>query len=168
MPTTKKTAKKTAKKKPAATKKTAKKTAKKKASTKKPAPSTKPLAMKLGILEGLWVIDNPPPGFELLKPPKVDIGVDIQGPLKDGQSVLAFVVDREDVGFLAAALKASLPEQGEVKLWIAYPKGGSGVDTDLNRDVGWEPILDLDLEPVAQVAVDRIWSALRFRPTAPF
>jgi len=122
--------------------------------------------MKLGILEGLWVIDNPPPGFELLKPPKVDIGVDIQGPLKDGQSVLAFVVDREDVGFLAAALKASLPGKGEVKLWIAYPKGGAGVDTDLNRDVGWEPILDLGLRPVAQVAVDRIWSALRFRPVA--
>jgi hypothetical protein len=122
--------------------------------------------MKLGILDGLWVIDNPPPGFELLKPPTVDIGVDIQGPLKDGTSVLAFVVDREDVGSLAAALRATLPAKGEVKLWIAYPKGGSGVDTDLTRDVGWGPVLDLGLRPVAQVAVDRIWSALRFRPAA--
>jgi hypothetical protein len=58
-----------------------------------------------------------------------------------------------------------LPAKGEVKLWIAYPKGGSGVDTDLNRDVGWEPVKDLGLRPVAQVSVDRIWSALRFRPT---
>jgi hypothetical protein len=124
--------------------------------------------MKLGILEGLWVIDNPPPGFEVLKPPKVDIGVDIEGPLREGQSVLAFVVDGEDVGFLAAALKAALPEQGEVKLWIAYPKGGSGVDTDLSRDVGWKPIADLGLVPVAQVAVNRIRSALRFRPAPPF
>lgn len=149
------------------TTKAAKKTAKK-PPARKAAPSTKPLAMKLGILEGLWVIDNPPPGFEVLKPPKVDIGVDIEGPLREGQSVLAFVVDGEDVGFLAAALKAALPEQGEVKLWIAYPKGGSGVDTDLSRDVGWKPIADLGLVPVAQVAVNRIRSALRFRPAPPF
>jgi hypothetical protein len=77
---------------------------------------------------------------------------------------LAFVLDREDVGSLAAALRATLPSTGEVRLWIAYPKRMSGVETDLTRDVGWEPLHGLGLRAVANVAVDDVWSALRFRP----
>jgi hypothetical protein len=77
---------------------------------------------------------------------------------------LAFVLDREDVGSLAAALRATLPSTGEVRLWTAYPKKTSGVETDLTRDVGWEPLHGLGLQAVANVAVDDVWSALRFRP----
>jgi len=80
--------------------------------------------------------------------------------------VLAFVLDRAQVGALARVLKRHRPRDGEARLWVAYPKGGSGGVADLTRDHGWEPLQALGLRPVAQVAVDAVWSALRFRPTS--
>jgi hypothetical protein len=38
--------------------------------------------------------------------------------------------------------------------------------TDLNRDVFWEALEHLGVRPVTQIAVDDVWSALRFRPFA--
>jgi hypothetical protein len=51
-------------------------------------------------------------------------------------------------------------------LWISYPKGSSGVKTDLNRDKLWEALVYRGIRPVAQVSIDPVWSAIRFRPTA--
>ncbi len=49
-------------------------------------------------------------------------------------------------------------------LWVAYPKGTSSIETDVNRDILWEMSLEHGIRPVAQVAVDDDWSAIRFRP----
>ena len=46
-------------------------------------------------------------------------------------------------------------------LWIAYPKGGRA---DINRDTLWPIVADYGMRPISQVAVDEVWSALRFRP----
>lgn len=48
--------------------------------------------------------------------------------------------------------------------WVSYPKGSSGVETDLNRDKLWEALADKGIRPVTQVSIDAIWSAMRFRP----
>ena len=48
--------------------------------------------------------------------------------------------------------------------WISYPKRSSKVESHITRDVGWHVIEKAGLEGVAQVAVDEVWSALRFRP----
>lgn len=48
-------------------------------------------------------------------------------------------------------------------LWLLYPKRSGRIATDITRDRGWEPLHDAGLLPVAQVAVDADWSALRFR-----
>lgn len=56
----------------------------------------------------------------------------------------------------------SLLEPGGL-LWIAYPKIASGIKTDLTRDKGWQAMKQLGYEGVRQVAVDEVWSALRFR-----
>ncbi len=54
-------------------------------------------------------------------------------------------------------------------LWIAYPKGNK---TDINRDSLWKIASPFGLVPNGQIAVDDVWSALRFRPLkageAPF
>jgi hypothetical protein len=42
--------------------------------------------------------------------------------------------------------------------WIAYPKAGK-LDTDLNRDM-----LAKGIQGVRQIALDEVWSAMRFRP----
>lgn len=161
-------------KKTAAPKTTAKKATKKapaiaakKAAAAKPAPSTTPLALRLGVSGGVFHIDNAPHGFELLIPPGVEIGIDLPEQLGATDAVLAFVQDRSQVEYLAQRLKKALPKKnvdGEVLLWIAYPKGGKR--TDINRDTGWDTLTAQKLVAVAQVAVDDVWSALRFRHTS--
>jgi hypothetical protein len=49
-------------------------------------------------------------------------------------------------------------------VWVAYPKGSSGVKTDVNRDKLWDALKPTGWQPVRQVAMDNVWSALRFRP----
>jgi hypothetical protein len=48
-------------------------------------------------------------------------------------------------------------------LWVAYPKGSSGVETDLSRDVFWEILLAHGYRAVTQVYIDPVWTAMRFR-----
>jgi hypothetical protein len=50
-------------------------------------------------------------------------------------------------------------------LWISYPKGGSKVQTDLNRDILWAETAKFGLAGVAMISIDEIWSAMRFRPS---
>lgn len=47
--------------------------------------------------------------------------------------------------------------------WIAYPKAGQ-LGTDLSRGKLVALMAAHDLQPVRQVAIDSVWSALRFRP----
>jgi len=53
--------------------------------------------------------------------------------------------------------------------WVAYPKANQ---TDINRDTLWPILAEYGMRPIGQVAVDTVWSALRFRPLkegeAPF
>jgi hypothetical protein len=47
--------------------------------------------------------------------------------------------------------------------WLAYPKAGK-LDTDLNRDILWRHMLAKGIQGVRQIALDEVWSAMRFRP----
>jgi hypothetical protein len=47
--------------------------------------------------------------------------------------------------------------------WVAYPKSGQ-LGTDLNRDSLAATLTASGLQPVRQIAIDDVWSALRFRP----
>lgn len=47
--------------------------------------------------------------------------------------------------------------------WLAYPKARQ-LDTDLNRDIIRHLARDRGLDPVRQVSIDDIWSALRLKP----
>jgi hypothetical protein len=49
-------------------------------------------------------------------------------------------------------------------LWFAYPKGNRA---DINRDSLWPIVAEYGLRPITQVALDDVWSALRFRPLKP-
>lgn len=78
--------------------------------------------------------------------------------------------DRADVNVLFVENAASLREllkgyggklSGSATIWFAYPKGNRA---DINRDSIWPVVAQYGLRPVSQVAVDDVWSALRFRP----
>lgn len=61
---------------------------------------------------------------------------------------------------LPTAIKAAGP--GAI-LWIGYPKQASGRATTLTRDSGWEPAERARLTPVTMVALDAVWSGVKYR-----
>lgn len=74
---------------------------------------------------------------------------------------LAFVHSAAELVEAAAEVAAAYRQGGH--LWIAYPKKSGRISSDLTRDRGWEPIAELGLLAVTQVALNDDWSALRFR-----
>jgi hypothetical protein len=67
------------------------------------------------------------------------------------------------------SLRATLDQQQAAlhaasTLWVAYPKGNR---IAINRDRLWPILTEYGLRPIGQVAIDPVWSALRFRPLQP-
>ena len=74
--------------------------------------------------------------------------------------IQVFVVKRADLEAAAQSLAAALKPDG--LLWATYPKA-KALGTDLKRETVWEALQPAGLRPVAQVAIDDTWSALRFK-----
>ena len=91
-------------------------------------------------------------------------GIEITAQATGAQAVLVFVTTLAEAGKLAPEVVRAVKVDGLV--WIAYPKGGSGVKTDVNRDKLWPVVQPLGWRPVRMVSIDEIWSAMRFRPEA--
>lgn len=71
-----------------------------------------------------------------------------------------------------AEFEALLPEAltamaKQCMLWISFPKGTSGIQTDLTRDKGWGALKGVDLRFITLVAVDDTWSAISLRTYKP-
>jgi len=127
----------------------------------RPTSSTKPLLAKIGAKPGHRVLAyGNPPGVSLAA---AGIALETE-PDGDFDVVLAFLPDRaaleRDISMLLAALKPG------GLLWLAYPKKGKGLQTDISRDSGWDAVRSRGWEGVSLVAVDERWSAMRFRPRA--
>lgn len=65
----------------------------------------------------------------------------------------------------AASARVILSKQGDAlkrpeMFWVAYPKANR---SDINRDSLWPILAEFGMRPISQVAVDDVWSALRFR-----
>lgn len=88
-------------------------------------------------------------------------GVDIVQDPEDADAVVAFVLTRADL--TAAGAPAVKAARAGKLAWIAYPKGRQ-LGTDLNRDTLAQAVAGQGIQPVRQVAIDDVWSALRFRP----
>jgi hypothetical protein len=82
---------------------------------------------------------------------------------KGAPFILAFVRNRAELDQRMAELGPVLTPT--TLFWVAYPKQSSKVETDLNRDKGWESVERLGWQGIAQVAVDATWAATRFRPS---
>lgn len=78
---------------------------------------------------------------------------------------LVFAVNESQ---LTGIMKDVLPAlQDDGKFWIAYPKTTSKIVTDLNRQCSWDCIRNAGFEGVDEVALDHVWTAMRFNKVAP-
>jgi hypothetical protein len=120
------------------------------------------LGYKTGYLAGIYQC---PINFAdlLALPALIDLAIPPQPSL---DFLLLFVKTQQEI--LHVSQNLAHWYQPKRALWFAYPKKSgpkkSGqIATDLSRDIGWQPLLALDLLPVTIIALDADWSALRFR-----
>ena len=116
---------------------------------------------KLRIKEGNTILTvNAPANYEksLGETPK-DVSIIESG--KNFDQLHWFVKDRSS---MEKGLKKILSlVKGSTICWIFYPKGTSGIQTDLNRDSGWEELLKHDMQWISLISFDETWSAFGMR-----
>lgn len=89
------------------------------------------------------------------------VAAELTGPPDAADVIVAFVRAKSELDTVAtAAIEAALRDK---LAWIAYPKAGQ-LGTDLNRDILAKSLAGRGVQPVRQIAIDEVWSALRFRP----
>jgi predicted SnoaL-like aldol condensation-catalyzing enzyme len=95
-------------------------------------------------------------------------------PLPEGVAVSESIGGANDFVQFFATRKSEIEQSAKRLLqssapgalvWITYPKKTSGVDSDLSREEVWAAMEGTGWRPVSQIAIDDVWSALRFRPT---
>jgi len=124
--------------------------------------TTNPLVKKMRMMRDQRIlIQNPPEGFlKILRefPEEVIVRHEADGVF---DFILLFVNNIAGLEeYAPAAIKAG---KFDCILWIAYPKRSAEIQTDINRDTGWDVVRNSGMRPVAQVAIDQTWPALRFR-----
>jgi len=95
------------------------------------------------------------------KPKDVDLSDVEVTSLANVKDVLVFVSRVSDLDGVGAPLLEAA--RADRIAWAAYPKAGQ-LGTDLSRDVLAKELQKRGAQPVRQVALDEVWSALRFRP----
>jgi len=122
--------------------------------------SKRPLADKLGIKEGfrILVLNAPRDYTSMLKLPQgVTLARELKGPF---EFMHFFTKSRNDLETRFPCLKRELVKTG--MLWISWPKGSSGVKTELNEGAVREVGLKNGLVDIKVCAVDEVWSGLKF------
>ena len=118
-------------------------------------------AQKLNLKPGqALALVNPPQDMAALLAGLLPENPLIHSLPEQAEAVLVFLTRQDEAGLLPG-IYTRLRASGLA--WAAYPKGGSKVPTDLNRDILWKLIEPLGWRPVRMVALDETWSAMRFR-----
>lgn len=119
--------------------------------------STKSAAVKLRIPPNSTIWSSHPDRLEILG--ELPEGVHAVDSAADANTGLVFADDRDSARETVAGNAADLSAL-EI-LWVAYSKGKR---SDLSRDTLWPILAEHRMRPIGQVALDEVWSAMRFRP----
>lgn len=120
------------------------------------------LAQKLRISPKMKLLTlHAPPGFSGTLG-SLPAGVQVSTQTRDYTQIHWFVKDK-------AQMEKELPKvlgllKPDIICWIYYPKGSSGVQTDLSRDKGWDTLLEhKHLQWISLISFDETWSAFGMR-----
>lgn len=116
------------------------------------------LAQKLRVKEGMKLFTlHAPAGFGAAFP-----GVKVSSRGGGFDQVHWFVKNSTQVDEELPEVLAML--SGDVLCWVYYPKGTSGIQTDLTRDKGWGTLQGRDdIQWLTLVSFDDTWSAFAMR-----
>ncbi len=124
-----------------------------------------PVAKKLGIKPGMQaLVLGAPSGYLRLLAPLPE-GVVVSDRVDGTHQFLQLFATRKVEIQKSAPMLLRHAAPGAL-VWITYPKKTSGVESDLSREEVWNAMNGTGWRPVAQIAIDEVWSALRFRPAA--
>jgi hypothetical protein len=112
------------------------------------------LAKKLNLKDGMKM-------RVVGKPSGVELGDVATTTSAKADAILVFVKTLDEVDAKCAPA-IEIAKQDRLA-WIAYPKAGQ-LGTDLNRDVLWKHLLKQGIQGIRQIALDDVWSVMRFRP----
>jgi hypothetical protein len=121
------------------------------------------IARKLGMNPGMRaLVIAPPPGYlKLLAPRPAALTVSSRA-AGMYPFVQVFATRLSEISRFARRLSKHAAPNALV--WISYPKKTSKVAGNLSRDVIREAMSAAGWRSVSIVAIDEVWSALRFRP----
>ncbi len=127
--------------------------------------TTSPLAKKLQIKPGDAVVVRgaTKDALALLEPLPEGAKISTRG---SGPADVTILFVRTSVDVMRVANEVERAAAAGI-VFLAYPKGTSGITSDLNRDAGWDAITRRGFIGVAIVAIDEQWSAVRMRPGTP-
>jgi predicted SnoaL-like aldol condensation-catalyzing enzyme len=122
------------------------------------------IVKKLGLKPGMraLVVGAPSGYMNSLAPlpDRVEVSQNLEGA---HEFVQFFAIKKSEITISAKkVLRSAAPG---ALVWITYPKKTSGVESDLSREEVWAAMEGTGWRPVSQIAIDGVWSALRFRPT---
>lgn len=122
----------------------------------------KPLVKRLGIQDNMTILVVNSPSHYLRILGQLPKGVVVVTDNSNGpyDFVHFFTIVRAELERRFPLLKNKLSPQGA--LWISWPKASSGVHTDMNENQVREIGLANGMVDVKVVAVDVIWSGLKF------
>ena len=120
--------------------------------------SKRSLVEKLGMKPGMRALVMEAPKIEGLNFPKgFNLVNTIAKPL---DYVHFFTKDKKDLAKIFPILRKNIKDNGMI--WISWPKKSSGVETDLDENIVREIGLKNGMVDVKVVAVDEVWSGLKF------
>jgi hypothetical protein len=112
---------------------------------------------------GRAAIINAPKGYEAASFPEFEPAASALSGTFDWVQI--FVRNKAELDKLAPKTARAL--KPDAIIWITYPKGSSGIQTDLTRDKGWDVLKTLDLKWITLISVNETWSAFSLRPYKP-
>jgi hypothetical protein len=122
-----------------------------------------PIADKLRIKPGYSLLGFSLPADFIKSLGPLPGGVTVSGTTKKYDQVHWFVKSKSQVEKeMGHILKLVKPG---ITVWVYYPKGTSGIQTDLTRDKGWDSLLKegYKLTWISLVSFDDTWSVFGFR-----
>jgi len=121
-----------------------------------------PLWKKLGLKPGnhVFLYNEPKEYFGLIGEISTELEIH-ENPAKESLDFIhLFVKNTNEFELQSLNLKPALKKSG--MMWISWPKGKSGVQTDLKREPIRSFLLNNGLVDVKVASVNDIWSGLKF------